>query len=55
MFEYSAMNMESLKAFLTSLGFCADGNGFKTSTMRLGADVIVLTRKESENGYEWVT
>lgn len=26
------------------------GNGFKTSTMRLGADVIVLTRKESENG-----
>ncbi|KAL2905483.1 Protein MICRORCHIDIA 2 [Bienertia sinuspersici] len=23
---------------------CGDGNGFKTSTMRLGADVIVLSR-----------
>ncbi|KAG0587842.1 hypothetical protein KC19_2G195400 [Ceratodon purpureus] len=26
------------------------GNGFKTSTMRLGADVLVLTRKEIDSG-----
>ena len=28
----------------------SDGNGFKTSTMRLGADVIVFSRA-SRNGY----
>ena len=29
----------------------ADGNGFKTSTMRLGADVIVFSRA-SQSGYD---
>ena len=28
----------------------SDGNGFKTSTMRLGADVIVFTQNQN-NGY----
>jgi len=29
--------------FLTFF-YCTDGNGFKTSTMRLGADAVVFTR-----------
>lgn len=29
----------------------ADGNGFKTSTMRLGADVIVFSRSTSAGYY----
>lgn len=33
----------------------ADGNGFKTSVMRLGADVIVFTRQPNNKGYEWIT
>ena len=38
-----------------------DGNGFKTSTMRLGADVIVFSRCPGKNGkrlvlyYQFVT
>jgi hypothetical protein len=32
-----------LLLFLTFLDY-TDGNGFKTSTMRLGADAIVFTR-----------
>lgn len=27
-----------------------DGNGFKTSTMRLGADVIVFSRSRGKDG-----
>lgn len=30
--------------------FLPDGNGFKTSTMRLGADVIVFSRCSAKNG-----
>jgi hypothetical protein len=32
---------------LNSTFVCPDGNGFKTSTMRLGADVIVFSRATS--------
>lgn len=32
----------------------ADGNGFKTSTMRLGADVIVFSRCEGRDGKGFV-
>jgi len=28
----------------------ADGNGFKTSTMRLGADVLVFSRSRGKSG-----
>lgn len=28
----------------------SDGNGFKTSTMRLGADVIVFSRSRGKDG-----
>lgn len=31
----------------------ADGNGFKTSTMRLGADVIVFSRSRASNGHRY--
>lgn len=31
-----------------------DGNGFKTSTMRLGADVIVFSRCSGKEGKRWV-
>lgn len=30
--------------------FLPDGNGFKTSTMRLGADVIVFSRCQGNDG-----
>ena len=30
--------------------YVSDGNGFKTSTMRLGADVIVFSRCRGKNG-----
>ena len=30
--------------------FFVDGNGFKTSTMRLGADVIVFSRCPGKDG-----
>lgn len=30
--------------------YVSDGNGFKTSTMRLGADVIVFSRCHGKNG-----
>lgn len=33
-----------------SLLVFADGNGFKTSTMRLGADVIVFSRSQGKDG-----
>ena len=33
-----------------SLLVFADGNGFKTSTMRLGADVIVFSRCQGKDG-----
>jgi len=39
---------------LTNLQICKtnneDGNGFKTSTMRLGADAIVFSRSRGING-----
>lgn len=31
-----------------------DGNGFKTSTMRLGADVIVFSRCRGKDGKRFV-
>lgn len=34
--------------------FLIDGNGFKTSTMRLGADVIVFSRCSGKNGNRFV-
>lgn len=36
------------------LFICADGNGFKTSTMRLGADVIVFSRCCGKDGIRFV-
>lgn len=36
------------------LFFCVDGNGFKTSTMRLGADVIVFSRCPGKDGNRFV-
>lgn len=35
---------------LLSKFYVSDGNGFKTSTMRLGADVIVFSRCHGKNG-----
>lgn len=35
--------------------WCIDGNGFKTSTMRLGADVVVFTRHKKNTKYEYNT
>jgi hypothetical protein len=38
-------------SFLNCLCCCySDGNGFKTSTMRLGADVIVFSRCPGKDG-----
>jgi len=34
--------------------FFADGNGFKTSTMRLGADVIVFSRSCGKDSKRFV-
>lgn len=33
----------------------ADGNGFKTSTMRLGADVIVFSRCRGKEGKRFIS
>lgn len=45
---YSTVNSFILLGFM--IVGCADGNGFKTSTMRLGADVIVFSRSRAKNG-----
>lgn len=37
-----------IKSYLLNF---ADGNGFKTSTMRLAADVIVFSRSRASNGH----
>lgn len=39
---------ESILICLSCWGYSQDGNGFKTSTMRLGADVIVFSRASRE-------
>ena len=52
---YLLMHDETLSYFLIVLDllfelYVSDGNGFKTSTMRLGADVIVFSRCRGKNG-----
>lgn len=39
-----------MKLFISLLCCLADGNGFKTSTMRLGADVLVFSRSRGKEG-----
>ena len=34
----------AISSYFLTFFYCTDGNGFKTSTMRLGADAIVFTR-----------
>lgn len=33
----------AVSCYFLTFFYCTDGNGFKTSTMRLGADAIVFT------------
>lgn len=47
LFILSVMFTSAYKLFLC---FYIDGNGFKTSTMRLGADVIVFSRSGGKPG-----
>lgn len=41
--------------FYVNAFICTDGNGFKTSTMRLGADVIVFSRCCGKEGKRCVS